>query len=258
MNEFEDLKVITDTLQKEVWKLAKEDLPDIKEQISSLDPGTDNEIVEQVESNTSNISSLTTRVGSLETQSTDFSDSLSEVETDLHRIDLQQATNTLDIEDINETITSLQSSLTALTDRVKTLEDKSSATVMTLIYDRESTDASINRGLTNGFYAGHGINHNFKQYKYIKLYFRVPFWTVRYVKTEELWVGDCKIPYISTYSNQGLVISTLNLNSTMSNLTFATTYTLELSGNVAEGATVKLVQTEARTYGLIERIEGYK
>ena len=258
MNDFEDLRALTDSLQKEVWTLAKTEIPEIKDQLAALDPDADSPLASQIETNATNISSLTSRVGTLETQSSGFSTSLTEVESDVNRIDLQAASNMLNIEDLEETISSLQTTITSLTNRIETLEENSSAVDVTVIYDRNSTDEDVNLGLTNGFYAGYGINHNFKQYKYIKLYFRVAYWNSRYVKTEELWEGDCRIAYVSPYSHQGLAISTVYFNSSMTNITFSSTYLLELSGSVTEDATVTISSTTSRTYGLIEKIEGYK
>ena len=104
MNDFEDLRALTDSLQKEVWTLAKTEIPEIKDQLAALDPDADSPLASQVETNATNISSLTSRVGTLETQSSGFSTSLTEVESDVNRIDLQAASNMLNIEDLEETI----------------------------------------------------------------------------------------------------------------------------------------------------------
>ena len=89
MNDFEDLRALTDSLQKEVWTLAKTEIPEIKDQLAALDPDADSPLASQVETNATNISSLTSRVGTLETQSSGFSTSLTEVESDVNRIDLR-------------------------------------------------------------------------------------------------------------------------------------------------------------------------
>lgn len=258
MNNFEDLLTTTDNLQKEVYSIAKKQIPEIKQQLSALSPGGDETINSQLQSLSQSVGSLSTRVDAVEDQNTTMSTDIDEIESDVHRIDLQAASATLSIEDLQDSLSSLQSAITSLTDRVENLEDNSSATQMTVIYDWESTDEDENRGMTNGFYAGLGINHNFSQYKYIKLYFRVPFWSIRTVKTEDIWVGDSRFAYISPTANTQLVISTLKLNASMSNLSFLSTYILKFSGDCETDATVTFTETDQRTYGMIERVEGYK
>lgn len=258
MNDFENIKNLAESLQKEVWAIVKEDLPKIQQQIDSFSPSADAGLSQQVEQLQSNFSTLTTKVTSIENQTSTLSQSLEDAQEDIDSLTSSQSSTSLTISNMQAAISQLQTALSSLEDQVGEISDNLPSSQCTVVYDCSSEDADINRGLTDGLSVGYGINHNFKQYEYLKIYFRVPYWLVRSVKVEYLWKGDCRIPYFATKSDNSMTVSLLYLNSSMSNISFLSTHLIEFSGDKANDATVKYYETEGKTYGLIEKIEGYK
>ncbi len=69
MNNLENTNESLENLEKEVWHLARVDLPAMQAQIDGLSPSASEELTSKIDKNTSDIASLTSRLSALETSS---------------------------------------------------------------------------------------------------------------------------------------------------------------------------------------------
>ena len=185
-----DLSSLTNELTE-----CKNDISTIENNISSLDTSITqinqnltsiyssiNSINQEVDGHASDITSLQNISRSLSSSFSSLMNNMSSLENDMSNIESQYnthdnllASHSLSISNINNQLQSISDSISSLSSQLSSLETTVDSMVSgsgapVIVYDKDSTDASINLGYTNGIVVGRTIKVDLSPYSSARIF----------------------------------------------------------------------------------------